>query len=231
MIGIYKITNKITNKIYIGQSGRVENRFSAHLQTSKMKSGKQYNDELYVDMRKYGIENFEFEVLETFSLAEEEDKWIQKFISEGKNLYNVNLTPHTAHNAFARKFSDNELDEIHKLLQENKLSNTQIAKKFNCSSTTIDKINNGVASYNNKDIEYPIRRYLPEGEKNYNSKYTDAEVLEIRKVYEFMTLTELYKKYGAKCKSQKSFERIVNGRTYKHIPIYLKREKKWLNNK
>lgn len=224
MIGIYKITNKINNKIYVGQSGRIENRLSGHFKASTMESGKQYNDEIYVDMRKYGTENFEFEILETFSLDEAEEKWIQKFIEDGENLYNINLTPYSDPHACLRKFSCEELNKIHELLKENKLSNIQISKRFNCSPTTIDKINNGV-TYVRENMKYPIRSYKVNGEKNYNSKYTDGEILEIRKAYEFMTLTELYEKYGKRCKSQKSFERIVNGCTYKHIPIYLKRQK------
>lgn len=30
MIGIYKVTNKINNKVYIGQSINIENRFQQH---------------------------------------------------------------------------------------------------------------------------------------------------------------------------------------------------------
>lgn len=30
MIGIYKITNKLNNKIYIGQSNNITRRFSEH---------------------------------------------------------------------------------------------------------------------------------------------------------------------------------------------------------
>lgn len=230
MIGIYKITNKITNKKYIGQSGRIDNRFNNHVKNSVLESSKQYNDELYVDMRKYGVENFEFEVLETVSLNELEEKWIQKAIKDGENLYNVNLTPYSDPYACVRKFSDNEINEIYRLLKEDKLSNIKIAKQFNCAPSTIDNINNG-ERYARDDIDYPIRVYEAIGEKNHNAKYTDDEVLEIRKAYENMTLTELYKKYGEKSKSQKSFERIVNGRSYKHLPIYIKRQKKWLNNK
>lgn len=230
LIGIYKITNKITNKIYIGQSGRIENRFSNHIKTSEIESGKQYNDELYTDMRKYGKDNFEFEVLETISLDELEEKWIQKELKDGKDLYNISLTPHSDPYACVRKFSDDEINEIHKLLKEDKLSNIKIAQLFNCSSSTIDNINNGTRYFKN-NVDYPIRTYEAIGEKNHNSIYTDEEIIEIRKAYVDMTLTELYKKYGQKSKSQKSFERIVNGRSYKHLPIYIKREKKWLNNK
>lgn len=43
MIGIYKITNNITNKIYIGQSGRLEGRLSNHKRQAFDKNHKQYD--------------------------------------------------------------------------------------------------------------------------------------------------------------------------------------------
>ena len=59
MIGIYKITNTQTNHIYIGQSTNIERRWMEH------KTPKAYgNDLLHGDMKKYGINNFKFEVIE-----------------------------------------------------------------------------------------------------------------------------------------------------------------------
>ena len=54
---IYKITNKINGKIYIGMTTRsINKRFSEH----KAKS-KKFNKPLYTDMRKFGTYNFEIE--------------------------------------------------------------------------------------------------------------------------------------------------------------------------
>lgn len=57
--GIYKITNKVNGKVYIGQSKNLENRKLEHFYNMK-----QRNQALYTAMRKYGIENFEFTVLQ-----------------------------------------------------------------------------------------------------------------------------------------------------------------------
>lgn len=51
MIGIYKITNKINGKCYIGQSKNIEERWRHH-RTSKLKYP------LYLAFQKYGLENF-----------------------------------------------------------------------------------------------------------------------------------------------------------------------------
>lgn len=66
MIGIYKITNKINQKCYIGKSIDIERRFKKHQTDALWVSDKnfKYNYPLYQAFRKYGIENFSFEILE-----------------------------------------------------------------------------------------------------------------------------------------------------------------------
>lgn len=76
MIGIYKITNKINQKSYIGQSINVERRLKSHKSNYKNKNNK---TDLYLEMRKYGIENFTFEILKECS-KEELNFYEEKFI-------------------------------------------------------------------------------------------------------------------------------------------------------
>lgn len=61
--GIYKIENLITHKVYIGQSVNIYHRWLAHKSNSINKNSTQYNKHLYSAMRKYGIENFSFEII------------------------------------------------------------------------------------------------------------------------------------------------------------------------
>lgn len=63
MIGIYKITNKVNGKAYIGQSINIERRFREHKYISS-----ETNQSLVRAYKKYGRENFEFEVLEECTL-------------------------------------------------------------------------------------------------------------------------------------------------------------------
>ena len=60
--GIYKITNAITGDFYIGSSKDVKRRWRDHKKTSRWNDNP--NSPMYQDMRKYGIENFVFEVIE-----------------------------------------------------------------------------------------------------------------------------------------------------------------------
>ena len=85
--GIYKITNTITGDFYIGSSKDVKSRWTAHKCPSAWKQCP--NKQLYKDMLKYGVDKFEFEILEETeieSLKETE----QKFIETLKPTYNSN---------------------------------------------------------------------------------------------------------------------------------------------
>ena len=89
MIGIYKITNKLNNKIYIGQSNDIERRFKEH-QPKGIKS----RIPLDIAIQKYGIKNFTFEIIEECSIKDLNDKemyWIKKLKSNKKKIgYNCN---------------------------------------------------------------------------------------------------------------------------------------------
>jgi group I intron endonuclease len=74
MIGIYKITNKINNKAYVGWSNNIERRFKEH-QTC----GGRSRIPLDLAIQKYGINNFTYEIIEECSieeLNERETYWI-----------------------------------------------------------------------------------------------------------------------------------------------------------
>ena len=62
---IYKITNNINNKCYIGQTIKTpEERWKEHKQHAFGTHANDVNKSLYKAIRKYGIENFSFEVLQ-----------------------------------------------------------------------------------------------------------------------------------------------------------------------
>lgn len=76
MFSVYKITNLINNKCYIGSSVNVEKRWQQHKNCSQNPNSTQYNYPLYNAFRKYGIHNFSFEILkQDFSSIEEMEEY------------------------------------------------------------------------------------------------------------------------------------------------------------
>ena len=84
-IGIYKIENLINHKIYIGQSIEIERRWQKHLAAKD-------NFVIHKALRKYGKENFSFQILEECDLLELDKKeqfWINYYNSLVPNGYNM----------------------------------------------------------------------------------------------------------------------------------------------
>lgn len=87
MIGIYIIRNTINNKVYIGQSVNIEQRWATHKSiggNNSRPSGLEYKNKIHTAMREYGKDNFYCEVLEECTkeeLSQREQYWIEKYNS------------------------------------------------------------------------------------------------------------------------------------------------------
>lgn len=91
MIGIYRIENLINHKNYIGQSMQMNTRWSAHKRLAFEPNAIGYEYPLYKAIRKYGLENFNFTILEECleeQLNERETYWIEQFEAFGPKGYN-----------------------------------------------------------------------------------------------------------------------------------------------
>ena len=88
---IYKITNSINGKIYIGKtSSSIEERWKEHKRDSIKENEK--HRPLYRAMNKYGVENFSIEELEkcdTDKIACEREKYWIEYYGSFKNGYNA----------------------------------------------------------------------------------------------------------------------------------------------
>lgn len=71
-IGIYCIENKINNKKYIGQSIHIHRRWSEH--KYELNNNTHDNDYLQKSWNKYGLDNFEFSIIELCDIDELDDK-------------------------------------------------------------------------------------------------------------------------------------------------------------
>lgn len=63
MIGIYKYQNKLNGKVYIGQSIDIERRQYNHKSSAYNEKANDYNSQFHQAIRKYGLENFDFEII------------------------------------------------------------------------------------------------------------------------------------------------------------------------
>lgn len=89
MKGIYKITNLINLKVYIGQSDRLNDRKREHFY--RLKRNEHNNEHLQKSYDKYGEENFIFEIIEeTDDLDNREIHWINEYGGINSEL-NYNL--------------------------------------------------------------------------------------------------------------------------------------------
>ena len=83
--GIYKITNTITGDFYIGSSNDIKRRWKDHKCPSRWK--KYPNNPMYLDMQKYGLDKFSFQILAEVEI-EQLKETEQQFIETLKPTYN-----------------------------------------------------------------------------------------------------------------------------------------------
>lgn len=95
--GIYLIRNIINGKLYVGQSVCLRERYLEHYSQFARKTHK--NSKLRNAIRKYNVENFQFEILEKVDdidkLTERENYYIEKYdcIRKGYNIKNSTDQP------------------------------------------------------------------------------------------------------------------------------------------
>lgn len=91
--GIYKFTNLVNNKCYVGKSINLKRRIQGHIKDSK--SNKK-NKRFYSSMKKHGIENFEVEILieGNFSKSELDQMEITyiRLFKSNERAFGYNLT-------------------------------------------------------------------------------------------------------------------------------------------
>lgn len=187
---IYKITNLINQKVYIGQSSRPEKRFQEHC----------FKHENYISLinqaiSKYGKENFSFEIIEEDieNYNEREKFWIKYYDSNNPSK-GYNIAPggeepplHCGEDSIHATHTGAQIDEIISLLQNSDLSFQEIAEMYDYDDGSIGRINMG-KMWNNPELNYPIRKRRINEEKErwqtivwylQNTDYTQKEIAEL----------------------------------------------------
>lgn len=178
MAYIYRITNDINQKIYIGKTEfSIEKRFKEHCRDCiKEKNEKR---PLYAAMRKYGVEHFHIELIEETNNPEERETYWIEYYGSFKNGYNATV------GGDGKRYIDYDL--IIKLYQEH-LSIKKVSELTGHDVRTISRIISSVFSDEEKGknghklIQRPVARL-------------DAETEEILEI--FVSVSEADRKYNA----------------------------------
>lgn len=202
MIGIYKWTNKINNKVYVGQS-KVKNSIQGEQHYKASISNKE------------ALEIIE-ELLNTdkkmIDIASDRNIGIDvvKDINRGKSWKFIERPVPCRKNHGNNKISEEEVQKIKILLKENKKSYLEIVNLFeNCTLRILNRINIGENWHDDRE-EYPLRKF-----KKSKGKLTNEQVLDIIDSYKKgISVIELSKKYNV---STQSIYDIINHKTYKYL--------------
>lgn len=219
---IYQITNLINNKIYIGQTNNITKRWSNH------KCCNSPNMAIAKAIKKYGVENFKFEILYRNIPIEEIDELERRVITEKNcrvpNGYNIALggSKHPDIHRYGADNSNSHLTEkeaqyilnnrdqpIYLLYSEfsDKITYEQFYKLYH--HQTYKNLTTTVK-------EYPYNREFACQFTSGKLEYDD--IVDIRNRYangEYWR--EVYKDYTWACENEWSFWNIYNGKRYKLI--------------
>ena len=134
---IYKITNRVNNKVYIGQTRfTIEHRFKQHIKNYNIEHRKQA---LYLAFDKYGIENFVVEQVEECpieKLDEREIYWIAYYDSF-KNGYNLTLGGNSNRFSLCKLENSINIEKLKQYIIEFRPLATEVASHFGISKCSV----------------------------------------------------------------------------------------------
>jgi group I intron endonuclease len=154
---IYKILNRKTGSVYIGKTNNLERRKREHISIAYNPNSSEYLKLLYRKIRQYGVEEFEFYIIEECedSIWKDREKY---WISYHNSFHGIGYNESEGGdgvpigNSIEPFISNIILD-----LKENKMTQETIAFKYNTVSSVISNINNGLI-LKQLEIDYPIRQ-------------------------------------------------------------------------
>ena len=179
---IYKITNLVNKKIYIGQTtGTLEKRFQRHKQDAI--SGR-LDTHFARAIRKYGEENFSAEIIDTAQTQEELTKkeyyWIGYYNARINGYNETEDLFKCGGNTYLSKTPE-EMEKISSKIRESKLGGKNpAAKKVKCKSTItgeelfFDSLSECQAYFEEKNHNFITRRCLGKTKCLYKKEWAIA---------------------------------------------------------
>ncbi len=216
---IYKITNKLNNKIYVGQSNNPMERWKQH-KLRAIAAQDKGKSAIHDALRENGIDNFIFEIIGWFENYNDKEKYyINYYNSLVPNGYNIQPggqePPHKYgeehHNSL---YSQELIDKIIKDLLSKKYTQKEIEIKYKVNQQLVTSINRGI-TYRREGLNYPLIK---------TSKYNCNDDIFNKIVYLLKnsqcTCTEIGKYFGF---SSSTIKAINSGRNHYsegiHYPI------------
>lgn len=224
--GIYKIYNKVNGKAYVGLSVNIDKRWADHIYKANNPNSKEYDKHLYRAMRKYGLENFSFEILELCDkeLLETKEIYYINELNTFNNGYNETIGgdiggfEHNGEKHPNHSLTENDVIDIRtryaKLERKKEVWNLYQDK---VGKSGFDKVWKGETwknimpeVYTPSNIAYHKSNTSNTGSSNGTSKLTENDVIAIR----------TRKKNGEKCIDvQKDYPQVTRG-TFTNVWYY-----------
>lgn len=217
--GIYVITNQINGKQYVGLSKNCLKRWFDHYSKSYHSTKKEDKEKvLYMAMRKYGRDNFSFQIIEECpenKLSEREKYWINK-LDTYKNGYNETLggetsgpkNVHIGEEHGMAKLTEQDVIKCRKWYQEGKASK-EIWEQYYKEIMTYSGFQKMWEGKTWKHVMPEVFEKNPRPRR----KYSDELVQEIKRKYneDKMSCAEIYHFYNEEI-SRTTINNICNNR-------------------
>lgn len=224
--GVYKIENEIDGKMYIGASTNIKKRWSNHKDRAFCTTDKEYNKVLYQAFREFGLDVFNFFIIEEVddleNLRNREKYYIQQFDSEN-NGYNVAYAVEDKHHN--HKLSKEDVIDI-RTRYNNHESKRNVFYDYNhkINFTGFHKVWNGytwktlmMEVYTDENKKFHLYNTGSPGELNPKCKITENDVRYIREQKRSSReRKDVYKEFSDKI-SNGGFHSIWSGKNWKNI--------------
>lgn len=192
--GIYKITNKVNGKYYVGSSNNIKSRWRQH--KSLLKKRKHHSNHLQNAWNKYGESNFDFTILEETdieNLASEEQKHLDSIKNNNcqNECYNISFLSEKIEmsEATKQKISKSSIGKI--ISEETRKKLSEALKGRPISEEASKKRSERMTGKKRPELSRPVKKEI------YCFTNTNGETF-IGTQFDFRTKYQIDKSYSSK---------------------------------